>query len=161
MDSHNHKSDSLGGIVLKVLLVVIIGGAIFGVGVCAGIRATIWRGLADTGVSSRGMMNVKAPLGSVGMMGRLSKGDDESWGWGKEEQKMSRVFGAITKIEGNQITILDNAVKSEVIVSLSSTIITASSTEVSIASLKAGQNIAALGALNANNLFEARLIQVQ
>ncbi|OGH65874.1 MAG: hypothetical protein A3B90_03160 [Candidatus Magasanikbacteria bacterium RIFCSPHIGHO2_02_FULL_41_13] len=151
MDSHNHKPDSFGGIVLKVLLVVIIGGAIFGVGVCAGIRATVWRGLAGTGVSSRTLMNSRTLASPAAMMGRLSKDD----------QKLSRVFGTITKIEGNQITVLDNAVKNQIILSLSSTIITASSTEVGVSSLKVGQNIAALGAANSDTLFEAKLIQVQ
>ncbi len=150
--NHNHKHESFGGIVLTVLLIVIIGGSIFGVGVCAGIRAAIWRGVAGTGVAPR----VNAPV----MMERVAK-EDESWGWGKDDKKLSRVFGSITKIEGNQITILDNAAKNEIIVSLSSTVITSSSTEIGLGALKAGQNIAALGALNANNMFEARLIQVQ
>ncbi len=154
MDNHNHKHETFGGIVLKVLLIVIIGGSIFGVGVCAGIRATIWRGLAHENVAG------STRVSPLGMMGRVDK-SDESWGWGKDEQKFSRVFGAITKIEGNQITILDNAAKNEIVVSLSSTVITLAGKEVGIGALKAGQNIAAVGALNANNLFEARLIQVQ
>jgi len=149
MDSHNHKHESFGGIVLKVLLIVIIGGSIFGVGVSAGIRAAIWRGL-----------DVPSPASRVAVMERATK-EDESWGWGKDTQKMTRVFGAITKIEGNQITILNNAAKNEIVLSLSTTVITSSSTEIGIGALKAGQNIAALGALNANNMFEARLIQVQ
>ncbi len=149
MDSHNHKHESFGGIVLKVLLIVIIGGSIFGVGVSAGIRAAIWRGL-----------DVPRPASRVAVMERAAK-EDESWGWGKDDQKMTRVFGAITKIEGNQITILNNAVKNEIVLSLSSTVITSSSSEIGIGALKAGQNIAALGALNANNMFEARIIQVQ
>jgi hypothetical protein len=159
MDSHNHKPESFGGIVLKVLLIVIIGGAIFGVGVCAGIRAAMWRGIAGTGISSRAMMNNKT-LVAPPMMERSTK-EDESWGWGKDDQKMTRVFGAITKIEGNQITILNNAVKNEIVLSLSSTVITSSSSEIGIGALKAGQNIAALGALNANNMLEARLIEVR
>ncbi len=149
MDSHNHKHESFGGIVLKVLLIVIIGGSIFGVGVSAGIRAAIWRGL-----------DVPSPASRVAVMERAAK-EDEKWGWGKDDQKMTRVFGAITKIEGNQITILNNAAKNEIVLSLSTTVITSSSTEIGIGALKAGQNIAALGSLNANNMFEARIIQVQ
>ncbi len=73
----------------------------------------------------------------------------------------SQIFGKITKIEGNKITVSDNGGKDQAIFSQSNTNIIASGTEISIQDLKPGQNINALGTLNKDNTLAAQIIQVE
>lgn len=157
MDNHNHRHESMGWIVVKVTLVVLVAGAIFGVGVCAGIRAAFMR---KVGVFNPSMVSVPPGVpGKANMMGNWDKeGDDD---WFEHASRTTRLFATITKVENNQITVLDNAAKTNMIVTLASTIITSSSTEVGLSSLKVGQNIVVVGGVNDNNLLEAKLIQIQ
>ena len=71
-----------------------------------------------------------------------------------------RLFGTITKIEGNKLTVLDNAANEQIIVSGASTIIMTSSTEIGLSVLEPGQNIIIAGILNKDNAIDAQLISV-
>lgn len=145
---HNHHHESLGSIIVKVTLVVLVAAAVFGVGVSAGIRAAFMR---QVGVFNPAAVN--SPVGLSERMGMMGNWDRDS--------HTTRLFGTITKVEANQITVLDNAAKTDMIVTSATTVITSSSTEIGLSSLKAGQNIVAVGVVNANNILEAKLIQLQ
>jgi hypothetical protein len=74
---------------------------------------------------------------------------------------MVRMFGAVTKVEGNLITIMNNGAAEQVVVSQADTIIMSSSTEVGLAALKAGQNIVVAGVMNKDNQLVAKIINIQ
>ncbi len=146
---HNHRHESMGSIIVKVTLVVLVAAAVFGVGVSAGIRAAFMRQV--------GVFNPAAVNSPVGLSERVG-GMMGNW---DRDSHTTRLFGTITKVEANQITVLDNAAKTDMIVTSATTVITSSSTEIGLSSLKAGQNIVAVGVVNANNILEAKLIQLQ
>ncbi len=72
-----------------------------------------------------------------------------------------RIFGNISKIEANQITIMNNAAQEQIILSQANTVIISSSTEVGLSVLQVGQNIIVFGSPNNEKLLEAKLIQIQ
>ena len=79
----------------------------------------------------------------------------------KTEAATSRIFGTITAIDGNKITIYDNGGTDQPVLSLAGTIITSGGKEVGLKTLAAGDNIVVQGAMNADNVFEAKMIIVQ
>ena len=72
-----------------------------------------------------------------------------------------REFGVISKIEANQITILNNAAKEQVVLSQADTVIIASSTEVGLSVLEVGQDIIVVGTLDKDNALTAKVIDIQ
>lgn len=80
-----------------------------------------------------------------GMMGNGSYGSQMMGGYFGDDDyfdgKGSQLFGTITKVEGNQITILDNSAAEQVITSTAKTMIFSADTEIGLSALKAGQNI--------------------
>ncbi|MDD2757821.1 MAG: hypothetical protein PHD72_00405 [Patescibacteria group bacterium] len=72
-----------------------------------------------------------------------------------------RVFGNISKIEANQITVMNNAAQEQVILSQADTVIFSSSTEVGLASLKVGQNIVVIGEPDKDKKLVAKIINIQ
>ncbi len=99
--------------------------------------------------------------GSFGMMGHGRSGGKEGFFGKGDERENAGLFGVISKIEGNQITITDNAGKPEIIVSLPSTLIVSGNMPVALAALKVGQNIIVNGDTNkTSNQFEAVSIEV-
>jgi len=98
------------------------------------------------------------PFAQPGMMGRVWNQNQPN---GAPQLGQDQVSGAITKIEGNQITITDNAGKEQVILSQSDTSIKSSTGPVSLTNLKTGANITAVGTLNATTKqLEAKWINV-
>ena len=78
-----------------------------------------------------------------------------------EDKEMTKLFGTITKIEGNKITILDNSAKEAVVISESTTTIINSTGEISLSKLQVGQNIAAYSKPGKDyKAGEVKLIQV-
>lgn len=78
-----------------------------------------------------------------------------------EDKEMTKLFGTITKIEGNKITILDNSAKEAVVISESTTTIINSTGEISLSKLQVGQNIAAYSKPGKDDKAgEVKLIQV-
>lgn len=81
---------------------------------------------------------------------------------GKGSLAMSeRTFGAISKIEANKITIINNAAQEQVVISQANTMIVSSSTEMGLASLRIGQNIIVFGSPDKDNNLLAKIIQIQ
>lgn len=77
----------------------------------------------------------------------------------KAPTQIVRWFGNITQIQGNKITILDNAGQTQTVVSQSTTSIMSPTGEVGLATLKAGMNIVSVGTLNAENQLVATVIK--
>lgn len=140
----------VGGIVIAALLVC--GGMALGRGFGGDRGEKGGRGGASFGMMERG--GVGAAYGTRGgMMGGIFGND--------ENGKVTRLFGVISKVENDQITVTNNAAKPEVVFSLPTTIIVSANAEVGLSSLKAGQNIVVMGSTNkTNNQFEALRIQV-
>lgn len=72
-----------------------------------------------------------------------------------------RMFATVVKIEGNQITIMNNAAAEQVVLSAADTMIIASSTEVGLPTLQPDMDIVVYGSVNTDKMFEAKLIQIQ
>lgn len=72
----------------------------------------------------------------------------------------TNLFGVVTKVEKNLITLLDNSSNEQVVVSLSSTTIVAATGEVGLASIKEGQSLKIVGTMNADKQLEAQVIRV-
>ena len=124
---------------------------------------------------SFGMFNVSAPTESFGGVKLTNVPCENNMIYGQEfmagnfigENERDkdgkvltvRLFGKITKIEGNLITVMDNSTTLQTAVSLSSTSIMSSTGEIGLSSLKVDQNIVIIGEYNATNQLEARFIQ--
>ena len=82
--------------------------------------------------------------------------------WGKEDRLGTvRVFGTITKIEGNLITILNNGAQEQAVISAADTVIMSYSAEVGLAALKVDAGAVFMGRMNVEKQLEAKLIQLQ
>lgn len=84
-------------------------------------------------------------------------------GWGKSDDRSDvvRVYGTISKVEGNLITIMNNGAKEQIVVSAVDTVIMSSSTEVGLSALKVGGGAVFVGSMNAETQLVAKLIQLQ
>lgn len=92
-----------------------------------------------------------------GMMGGWFDRDGERG----ERNGVTQVFGTISKVEGNKITLRNNEAKDQMVLSLATTVIVANGTEVPLSSLKADQNVVVMGAVNKDTQqVEARMIKV-
>jgi len=76
------------------------------------------------------------------------------------ENNTTRIFGIISNIEGNKITVTDNSGGSQIILSQSDTIISTSAGEVGLSILKPGLNIIILGSTNIDNNIIAKIIKI-
>ncbi len=79
----------------------------------------------------------------------------------KEATSWQRMFGTITKIEGNNLTLLDNAAAETVVMSTQDTIIIQAGAEVGLATLKVGQNVVVVFSLTEERQQVAKTISVQ
>jgi hypothetical protein len=70
------------------------------------------------------------------------------------------MFGAITKIEGNKITVLDNSNLEQILITQATTTIMSTLKEIGIKDLKEAQNINFVGQLNKDNQYEVSWIKV-
>ncbi len=79
----------------------------------------------------------------------------------EETTDSARLFGAITKIEGNKITVMTNAAQEQIVLSQTDTVIALpTDEEIGLAALKAGQNIIVTGTLNDDMTVNAEWITV-
>ena len=79
----------------------------------------------------------------------------------KEEQKPVIVFGEITQIESNKVTILNNGAAEQVVLSMPDTKITLGDKEIGISSLGKGQAGTFAGFYNKDNQLEAKEINLK
>ncbi len=151
--SHCHGGWRIGRFLMWAVILVVV----FTLGV--------FRGAASTARYFGGFpgYSVSGPIGMMGGYGYNGWTRGVSWmmgGYGRQENSQ-KVFGSITSIDGNKITISDNGGNQVVVLSTPNTTITLQNEEVALSALKVGQNIGVLGVLNASNQFEARLIYAQ
>lgn len=78
----------------------------------------------------------------------------------KKEDDSTNLFGVVSKVEKNLITIMDNSSNEQVVVSLSGTTIVSATGEVGLASIKEGQSLKVVGTMNADKQLEAQIIRV-
>jgi hypothetical protein len=101
-----------------------------------------------------------------GMMGGSSmmSGRGGTMGWGQGAGRggpaMTQVFGTISQIAGPVITVTDNGGKTQTVVSQSNTVIAIGNQEITLASLKTGQTISAVGILDTDGRLQAQMIQL-
>lgn len=72
----------------------------------------------------------------------------------------TKLFGTVEKVEGNKITVKDNAANTQVIVTLVNTVIASSTGEVGLSDLKPGVNITAYGSYNNSKQLVAKMIKI-
>ncbi len=123
-----------------------------------------------TGMSAPyGMMGQNGISSWQGMRSMMFGNDngDENKGWGmmrrwfgSAQNNAVYVFGAITKTDGNKITIIDNGGKEQIVILGSDTVIYSASDEMSLSALKAGQSIRAGGMLNKDGQLNTKEIRV-
>lgn len=113
--------------------------------------------------SMRGQISTQACFGEEKGVGTIMMGGGNmAFKAGKEAPAMpERVYGNISKIEANQITIMNNAAQEQMILSQADTVIVSSSTEVGISELKVGQNIIVYGSPDKDKILVVKLIQIQ
>jgi hypothetical protein len=145
---------------LKLFLCLAVAFFVFICGVGVGVKMCYYKtggwGSGGMGTMKYGQTAATGP----GMTMKFFSSKDGNCGFTSQSHDV-RLFGNITKIEGNKITILDNSAKEQVILSQQATIIAESDNEIGLASLDEGMNIVAIGALNADNQMLAKIIQVQ
>lgn len=148
---HRHKGFRL----VKLLALLLFIAVIFGIGFVSGS----WRGAKRLNSGFYPMM------GRVGGMMGVGRGDNFSYptvmknGWNINRGNATEIFGAVSKIEGTKITVLDNGNQEKVINSVSDTRIISVSGQASLSALKTGQNISAIGKLD-NNQLQASLLRI-
>jgi hypothetical protein len=141
-------------LICKIVFVLVIVGLI-----CLAFRCHHNRFDRDMKFGGFGMMTTQAIPADVtvpafGMMG-FEKGR-----WGEEGKDMVKLFGVITKIEGNKITVLDNGAKEQAFLSQPETTIMTATGEVGLSTLKAGQNVILLQKKCEDKQLKLELVQV-
>jgi hypothetical protein len=133
---------------------------VFVCGICVGIKMDYLK----MGGGECGMMGYSGAGGEFGhnnMMVKFFDGKNLGYASAAVRTQDVRLFGAVTKVEGNMITITDNSAKEQVVLSQSNTIITATGTEVGLSAVKPGVNIVSVGAMNKDNQQLAKTIRIQ
>jgi hypothetical protein len=155
---------------LKIVVILVVLGAIFAGGVATGGEFDHHKserggrfGMMDQG---RGGFEGNFTEGNgVGMMGS-EKGSEMMFGsFGKDGEEgdkgeASRLFGTVSGVAGNKITVKNNAGTDQVILSQADTVITSANVEVGLSSLKAGQNIILIGETGKDGQMTAKWINV-
>lgn len=138
--------------IAKLIILLLLLGLVFHLGSWSGRYRAYYRGY---GYDGYGMMR---PYGMMGMMGGYWNGPAFGRGsvWSNPDSKS--IFGTIRKIEGNMVTVRDNAGRETAVITISSTAIYTASGPISLSQLKPGWNIMAEGVMKGNKL-EASVIQ--
>jgi hypothetical protein len=145
-------------LVVAVLLFVFCAGAASVVRMTRGPFSAQWKpGAMMSGQYGNSMFyGGSTMMGWGGNRGMMTTYDRQA-----TQQSWQRLFGTISKIEGNKITITDNAAMEGVVLSQQSTVIVANGVEAGLASLKAGQNVVVVYSLNQEKQMVAATISVQ
>ena len=93
------------------------------------------------------------------MMGSDGSGDWNIFNWSDSDAK-DQIFGTVSHIEGNKITITDNGGKDRIVFSGSNTVIMLGGEVIGLLTLAEGQSITAFGTLTKDGELAARAIRV-
>lgn len=137
--------------VLKVFLTAVVVFFIFVVGMGFGFKIGYF--------GMRSVQYVKTNPTALNMMKKYDRDDRKDFLKGNLVAQ-SRLFGTITQIEGNKITVTNNAAQETVVLSQVTTVIVLGETEVGVASLKVGMNLVSTGVFNKDNQLEAQIIKI-
>lgn len=140
------RNVSFGHRLAKVFLTVVVTFFVFTVGMGYGFKIGY--------VVARG--GYAKNSANIPMMKRF---DNESF-FRKNVSETTRLFGTITKVDGNKITVTNNAAQESIVVSQTSTVILSATSEIGLSSLKTGLSIVSSGLLNKDNQLEAQIIKV-
>lgn len=150
---HGHRPK--GFWLAKLLVFLLFIAVIFGIGFASGN----WRGAKRFNGGYYPMMGRFS-----GMMGAYHNNNFSyptiMKGWRNiSQENTAEIFGAVSKIEGTKITVIDNGNQEKIINSVSDTKIVSAGGQVGISALKTEQNISAVGKLD-NNQLQAVLIRI-
>ncbi len=158
---------SIAWCVLKVVVAVLVLGAVF----CCGARM----GMRRAGMMKQGMMGSDNVMYMRGMTGDMMQGERGMMGMKVMKMEHMRgmdmmangnasgttnIFGSISKIENNKFTVKDNGAVDHAVVSESATTIMASTGETSLASLKVGQTVEVHGMMAEGGALTAKMVRV-
>lgn len=157
------SDNSLSHFLMKIFFILVVIILIFMLGMCAGIKLSHLK-------SARGITKT-FNMGALVSSGSYAVGDFATepdmlvdfvgQGCLSGKQAVNRLFGTITGIEGNKITILDNANQKRIVLSQADTIITASGIEMGLSTLEVEQNIIVFGSLDKDGQLLAKIISLQ
>lgn len=148
---YRHKGFRLAKLLAPLLFIAVI----FSIGFVSGN----WRG------AKRFNSGYYPMMGRAGGMMGAYRIDNLSYptmmkGWRDiNRENATEIFGAVSKIEGTKITVVDNGNQEKIINSVSGTKIISASGQVGLSVLKTGQNVSAVGKLE-NNQLQASLIRI-
>lgn len=146
---------------LKIVIGMILIGLIFSLGAAAGRFKAYYRGYGYGGYGGYGMMRgfgtpSSGYYGSY-MMGPYMMG--RYWGDPAGAINSQSLFGTVSKIEGNKVTVKDNSGREQTVLTTSGTVIYAANRPIGLSQLKAGWNVTVEGAAR-NGQLEASVIWV-
>ncbi len=155
------RKNTVWNVVLKLFLGVALFMLVFCMGAASVVRMTRGRMVHNEaggymmGAPGQGMMSGNMEMGwsdDRGMTRTMTRMDTIEW---------KRLFGSITKIEGNKITILNNAAEEQMVMSMQDTIIGLAGNEVGLGALKVGQNVVVVYQAGSEATLQAKTISVQ
>ena len=157
----NSTSRCVGQLILSIVVLV----GVFVIGVSLGARLMAQHTLSATNplgqTWGRGMMPPR--LGGEGMFARSPQAnDDPSFGMMDRATNATgtHFFGSISKIDGANITFIDNAAKAETVTSQATTQIQSNLGRLSLTSLKVGQTIDGIATPSTDASSTSMLAQV-
>lgn len=157
--SHGRKRRCVW-IVVKIIVSLLVLAVVFAAGMAIGKAGTFLKfGMMGNNDGQFGMQNLRYQMvnGDFGKPGVVVM---KKWREENKEDAPNKVFGAILKIEGVKITVLDNGGKERVVLSNSDTLIITQKGEISLSELKTGQDINAFGKLDKDGGLIAETISV-
>ncbi len=151
------RKNTIWNVVLKLFLGVALFMLVFCIGAASVVRMTRGRvSRTEAGGymmgAGQGMMQGNVGMGWSDDRGMMRSGQAVEW---------KRLFGSITKIEANKISILDNAATEETVQSQQDTIIIVAGNEAGLAALKPGQNVVIVYQVGQDKTLQAKTISVQ
>ena len=154
-NGHRCCDSSWGGFLVKIFLAVVIILFVLCLTMFVATRITRKGSVGSGCLLGQQMIGNRAVVQQGGF---LEKGNE----WGKRDDKASavRLFGTISKVEGNKITIKDNGALEQVVLSQAGTVILSAEGEVGLSVLKTGVNIVSLGTYDKDNQLVAKVINV-
>lgn len=141
--------------IIKIIVVLVILGIVFSLGMLAGAAKVIRHSGTFDGKSFSGPFGMMGEYGMRGTWGGAMCGDE------RQKGNSQTIFGIITKIEGNEITIMDNGNKEVKIISSSNTTIASSEYELGLNMLEVGDPIRVLGVTAGEGQFNAQYILIR
>lgn len=141
------RNVSFGHRLAKVFLTVVVVFFVFTIGMGYGFKIGY---LTAKGGYQKSFANYKM-MQRPGIEGAIFR---------KDVPETTRLFGTIAKVDGNKITVVNNAAQETIVVSQTTTIILSETSEIGLSALKPGLNIVSSGLFNKDKQLDAQVIKV-